>query len=267
MDFTKGNEMNQVLSKLIRNKLLYNLWAKVNKLALYGMNFGVASGYADYSGELHIIKTLKNNFKNIQEVVIFDIGANIGDYSKFIIKEYEDINYMLYMFEPSLKTFNQLNINIQNNKNISSYKIGLGDKEEKLKLYYDEDFQGDSSILKKDSHLCEDIEIDTIDNFCRNNSIKKIDFLKMDVQGYEYNILLGAKKMLDNENIKYIQFEFDEPNIENRIFFKDFWEILNEKYYIYHSLYNGLIKVEKYHCGLENFQCMNYLAILKSRSV
>ena len=72
--------------------------------------------------------------------------------------------------------------------------------------------------------------------------------------------------MINNNRIKYIQFEFDEPNIENRIFFKDFWQILNDKYDIYHSLYNGLILVESYNCELENFQYMNYLAILKNRS-
>jgi len=85
----------------------------------------------------------------------------------------------------------------------------------------------------------------------------------MDIQGYEYNILLGAKELLSRRKIQYIQFEFDEPNIENRIFFKEFWELLRGKYDIYHSLYNGLIKVENYHYSLENYSCMNYLAIRK----
>ena len=69
--------------------------------------------------------------------------------------------------------------------------------------------------------------------------------------------------MLDGGNIKFIQFEFDEPNIENRVFFKDFWNLLQKNDDIYHSLYNGLIKIEKYHYELENFNCMNYLAIRK----
>lgn len=70
--------------------------------------------------------------------------------------------------------------------------------------------------------------------------------------------------MLESGKIKAIQFEFDEPNIKNRIFFKDFWNMLHPKYDIYYSLYNGLIKIEDYHYGLENFHCMNYLAIKKS---
>jgi hypothetical protein len=51
--------MNKTVSKIIRNKLFYPLWNNLYKFSLYGMNFGVASGYPDYSGELYIIKYLK----------------------------------------------------------------------------------------------------------------------------------------------------------------------------------------------------------------
>ena len=250
--------MNQNISRIIRHKALYPFWKFLNQLSLYGMNFGVASGYADYSGELHIIKQLKNKMK---DGVIFDIGANVGDWSKFVMKEYEDINYQLYMFEPSNSSYNKMIQNITPNETIKQYKIGFGDKAETIKIYFDNEAQGSAGAFIKNSKYSENIEIDTIDNFCQRNNIEKIDFLKMDVQGYEYNILVGAKNMLKNGNIKYIQFEIDEPNIENRIFFKDFWNLLHKDYKIYHSLYNGLIEIQEYHYSIENFSCMNYLAI------
>lgn len=224
------------------------------------MNFGVASGYADYSGELYIIKQLK---KDLNNGVIFDVGANVGDWSKFVISEYEDIPHKLYMFEPSLVTFKQLKNNITESNKSFLYSIGFGDKKETLQIFYDNEAQGSASILMKDAKYSEEIQIETIDAFSKENNIEKIDFLKMDVQGYEYNILLGAKEMLSSGKIKYIQFEFDEPNIANRIFFKDFWELLHNEFEIYHSLYNGLVKIEKYHYTLENFSCMNYLAVKK----
>ena len=260
LDLEENNQMNQTLSKILRNKRFYPFWKKLNALSSYGMNFGVASGYADYSGELHIIKQLK---KDLVNGVIFDIGANVGDWSKFVIEEYQDIPYQLYMFEPSLVTFEQLKNNTSQTKSIFLYPIGFGDKKEKLQIFYDNEAQGSASILMKNAKFSEEIQIETIDGFCKEHNIERIDFLKMDVQGYEYNILLGAKEMLKSEKIKYIQFEFDEPNIENRIFFKDFWELLHAEYDIYHSLYNGLVKIEKYHYELENFSCMNYLAIKK----
>ena len=258
----KNIYMNQLLSKLMRNKIFYPLWENLNKLSSYGMNFGVASGYADYSGELYIIKQLK---KDLTHSIVFDIGANVWDWSKFVLKEYRAIPYKLYMFEPSLGTFKQLKNNIPKSDKYFLFPIGFGDKKETLQIFYDNEAQGSASILMKSGKYSEEIKIETIDNFCQENNIERIDFLKMDVQGYEYNILLGAEEMLKKGKIQFIQFEFDEPNIENRIFLKDFWDLLNKKYEIYHSLYNGLVKIEAYEFSIENFSCMNYLAILKKR--
>jgi len=252
--------MNQQISKILRNKAFYQFWKFLNRLSLYGMNFGVASGYADYSGELYIIKKLK---RNLQNGVIFDIGANVGDWSKFVIDEYQEMNYKLYMFEPSTFAYDKMIQNIQSTNNIKQFKIGFGDKSETIKIYFDEEAQGSAGAFIKDAKYSEEIQIDTIDNFCQANKIEKVDFLKMDVQGYEYNILLGSKEMIENGNIESIQFETDEPNIENRIFFKDFWNLLHKNYKIYHSLYNGLVEIKEYHYSLENFNCMNYLAIKK----
>lgn len=251
--------MKQFLSKVIRDRKFYYLWKKLNELSYYGMNFGVASGYANYSGELYIIKKVKNY---VSGGVIFDVGANVGEWSKFVMNEYEDMRYNLFLFEPSLATFNKLKENIKSRENVTMFPIGFGDKAETLKLFYNNETQGSASILKKGKYF-EDIQIETIDNFCKENNISTIDFLKMDVQGYEYNILIGAKRMLSEGRIKFIQFEFDEPNIENRIFFKDFWQILSNDFDIYQSLYNGLIKIERYDYTLENFRCMNYLAVSK----
>lgn len=253
--------MNQNISRIIRNKSFYPFWKFLNRLSLYGMNFGVASGYADYSGELNIIKRLKKNMTN---GIIFDIGANVGDWSKCVIEEYQDIDYQLYMFEPSESAYKKMVQKISSSDTIKQFKIGFGDKSEMIKIHFDYEAQGSAGAFIKDAKYSEEVQIDTIDNFCQTNKIEKISFLKMDVQGYEYNILLGAKNMLKNGSIECIQFEFDEPNIENRIFFKDFWELLHEKYEIYHSLYNGLVKIEKYHYELENYSCMNYLAVKKS---
>ncbi len=252
--------LKQFISKVIRNKVFYPFWKRLNILSQYGMNFGVASGYADYSGELYIMKKLK---KELENGVIFDIGAHVGDWSSSLINEYSDLNYILYMFEPSVKTYNKLIENIDESKNKKCHNIGFGDKEEVLTIHYDSVDQGNASILSKNTKYSEEVNITTIDSFCIQNDIKCVDFIKMDVQGYEYNILEGASDFLASGKIKFIQFEFDEPNIENRMFFRDFWNLLNDKYYIYHSLFNGLIQIKDYDYTLENYRCMNYLAIKK----
>ena len=224
------------------------------------MNYGVASGYADYSGELYIIKRLK---PYLSKGIIFDVGANVGDWSKFLIKTLPKNNYTLHLFEPTSNSYKALKKNLQKNNNLFFHPIGLGLKNESNTIYYDHIGQGSASISGKGKYS-ETIELMTLDTFCEQNGINSIDFLKIDVQGYEYNILKGADKMLAGNHIKCIQFEIDEPAIDQRIFFKDFWDLLSPKFNVYHSLFNGLVEIENYNFKKENFHCMNYLAILKT---
>ena len=152
--------LKQLISRIIRNRVFYPFWKFLHRLSSYGMNFGVASGYADYSGELYIIQQLK---KDLNNGVIFDIGANVGDWSKFVIKEYKDIPFKLYVFEPSLITFKQLKNNIFEASNVVLYPVGFGDKKEELRIFYDHEAQGSASILMKDAKFSEEIKIETID--------------------------------------------------------------------------------------------------------
>ena len=252
--------LKQIVSRFIRHKRFYSFWMYLNRLSHYGLNYGVASAYADYSGELHTIKKLK---KHKGQMVVFDIGANVGDWSKFVISEYHNIDYQLHMFEPAISTFKQLKTNIKNSDNHVFHNLALGDVRKTSTLFYDHETQGCASIVIKNADLSEQIDIKTLDEFCEEKHINNIDFLKMDVQGYEYNILLGAENMLAKGKIQYIQFEFDAPNIEQRLFFKDFWELLHDSFDIYKCLYDGLVKINEYSYELENFRCLNYLAVKK----
>lgn len=254
-----------ILSKIIRDKRFYPFWVLLNRFCLYGMNYEVSSGYADYSGELFVIRALKKYIFKSKDPVVFDVGANIGDWSKFVIDEYNGLDYKLYMFEPSKSTFKKLTSNIKESDKTKFFKMALGDAGGETTIYYDYSMQGSASILNDQNfNLSEDIRIETVDNFCKKESILKINFLKMDVQGYEFNVLTGAKEMIDAHNIDFIQFEFDSPNIENRIYFKDFYRLLSNEFILYKILFNGFVEIKEYHYRLETFMCLNYLAVRRN---
>ena len=260
-------KIKTILSKVIRDRRLYPLWVFLNRLCLYGMNYEVSSGYADYSGELFVIRTLKKYLSQDDNVIVFDVGANIGDWSKFVISEYKNIDYTLHMFEPSSSTFKMLTSNIEETKQVKFCKNAFGDKAGESTIFYDYDMQGSASIINdQDFTHSEKITIDTVDSYCEKQKIKRINFLKMDVQGYEYNVLVGAQKMIAENNIDFIQFEFDSPNIENKVYFKDFYKLLSDDYTIYKILLNGFVEIKDYHYKLETFMCLNYLAVNKNGS-
>jgi FkbM family methyltransferase len=198
--------MKTIISKFIRNKNLFKLWKFLNKLSNYGLNFGVASGYADYSGELYIIKKFKA--KNIKNPVIFDVGANIGDWSKFVLQTFNTVPFSLHMFEPVTATFKVLKEQLTEKAGITFNKLALGNEIGTLTIHFEHGTQGSAGAFIQGSQS-EEVKTVTLDAYCKENAIAHIDFLKMDVQGFEYQILKGAKELLEKKAISYIQFEID----------------------------------------------------------
>ena len=92
----------------------------------------------------------------------------------------------------------------------------------------------------------EEISLDTIDNYCEEQGIKKIHFLKLDIEGHELSALHGAKKMIANGNIYFIQFEFGGCNIDSATHFQDFYYFLKGKYRIHRILKDGLKEIRHY---------------------
>ena len=99
----------------------------------------------------------------------------------------------------------------------------------------------------------------------RKNGIEQINFLKVDVEGNEYKVFSGAQGMINQGRIKHIQLEFGGCNIDSRTFFRDFWDLLSNKYDFYRIMRDGLIKIEKYTEAHECFLYQNiYLQLNQS---
>lgn len=222
------------------------------------------------SGESYVINSvLKDYFLDVKSTV-FDVGANIGDYSKEIKKAFPQS--IIYAFEPNINTFKSLENNLSNS-DIKSFCIGLSSCTSKKNIYtYASDSQSQhASVYKEvlsDLHKAENIlkiEFETIslDEFCGKYGIEKIDFLKIDTEGHELDIILGAKKLISENRIGIIQFEFNEMNIISRVFLKDFYDAL-PSYDIYRVDSDRLIPLFNYNSSNEIFKFQNFLAISKS---
>ena len=152
---------------------------------------------------------------------IFDIGAHIGTLSSyFSIKAKE--SGKVYAFEPFPKSYNRLieNIVINDYKNIITNQIAISDKVGTSNFYYKpENLQlnslGQVSDGEKILNDSIEVKVKTIDTYCEENNISKIDFLKIDTEGYEYNVLLGSEKMLEKKAVDVIQFEISKVPLES----------------------------------------------------
>ncbi len=151
---------------------------------------------------------------NLKITGLSHFGAHIGQEVDLYLKN--NITN-IHLFEPQYKIFNQL-IKIHKEKNnLSFYNFGLGSKNMKVKINLDTAESQSSSILKPKTHLLlhqnikfegtEDIEIKIYDDL----KIKNVNFLNIDVQGYELEALIGCKNSL--RSIDYIYTEINSQEV------------------------------------------------------
>lgn len=249
---------------------LQSFWRSLYLISRAGMNFGGGSEF-DCSGELWVLEFIKRVLKDEQNLVIFDVGAHKGYYATAVLNVFQEQAKVL-CFEPSASTFKELEANLSSFKNISLFNFGFGEREETVDLYYTSTGETTASIFSKEQfhtnqsllELTEKIYLKSLDEFCRENQIKKIDFLKLDVEGNELNIVKGAKELMSSNSINFIQFEFGETNVNSRTYFRDFFYLLNPLYRIYRVLNPGLAPIDKYSHMHEVFRVTNYLAVSRT---
>ena len=159
---------------------------------------------ADYQSVLETIK---------KSGVILDIGANIGSISLYFASI--NSNAQILSFEPHPDTFSIAKENIKLNtfNNIKLLNIGLGEVKDVLKLYeVNKNNPGMNRIIAEEKKLpFKQIEIDTLDNVMLKNNITKVDFIKLDVEGYEYSVLKGGINTLYSKPVLFI--ELDDNNL------------------------------------------------------
>jgi len=131
-----------------------------------------------------------------------DIGSNIGYYA---ILESSKIgnNGMVWSIEPSPQNFETLskNIILNQRKNIRCYNIAIGEKNDTIDFLISKKSNW-SKIKNETDHIGDgdkiiQVDIMTLDSFSEENEIKKVDLLRMDVEGYERNIIEGSVNFLE----------------------------------------------------------------------
>jgi FkbM family methyltransferase len=166
-------------------------------------------------------------------MTVFDVGANVGEiallFSRFVGSMGE-----VHAFEASRSTFEKLTqvCQLVGHSQIVLNNKAVADQEGISKLYvYDDNHSAWNSLADRPLHeygidvtpiRIEEVETVTIDGYCQENNISHIDLLKIDVEGAEYQVLLGCRQMLESQCIRCCVFEFgattfDMGNSPNKI--------------------------------------------------
>jgi len=158
-------------------------------------------------------------------MTVFDVGANIGELS-LLFSRFVGTTGKVHAFEASSSTYQKLSTvcKLTGRKQIVLNQSAVADKSGKLRLHvYDDDYSGWNSLANRPLEqygidikpdYIEDVEAITIDDYCEKHHITAIDLLKIDVEGAEYQVLLGARQMLERQGIRCCVFEFGQTTFD-----------------------------------------------------
>ncbi len=131
-------------------------------------------------------------------MTVLDIGANIGETSMAFSKLTGSAG-KVFSFEPDPETFKRLSDHLALNKcsNVTPVNKGLGKEEGEMLLEEGENNSGGNRIAPGQQHnKGKKITLTTLDKFSSLQPFKQINFIKIDVEGYEHHVLLGAEETI-----------------------------------------------------------------------
>ncbi len=217
------------------------------------------------NGELYIINSIKQYYGN-QKLIIFDVGANRGQYANLINQHIA--NSTIHCFEIVPQTFSLLTKNLSLKTNIILNNFGLSDTDriEEVTWFTKEDSGSSINPLPWQSNSQKlTCQVVSGDDYCQNNSIDKIDLLKIDTEGHELSVLNGFKNLIKSEKISLIQFEYGFTYIPSRTTLGDIYQLLTPCGYSIGRLYPQGVGFKQYDLFEdETFKAGNYIAIHQS---
>jgi FkbM family methyltransferase len=181
------------------------------------------------------------------EMVCVDVGANIGLMTLMFSQMAP--SGVIHSFEPSLKLYTVLSKNIQANKlkNCILYKMALGDTDSVVRF---DETVADDTTFKMSVYGNTDVEQKRLDTVFKD--VQRIDFMKIDVEGYELEVLLGGTETLRKTKLLFIEFISDNQKNTNHSE-KLLIETL-EKYFTIYTLDDDLHEVPFVYSGEATYQ-------------
>lgn len=153
------------------------------------------------------------------DAVCLDVGANIGIYSCVLSRLAAEV----HAFEPVRHIRQKLQINAALNgaRNLTINPFAMGDRPGELEMFQVKEgqYRGGTSTLVANNNVSdmgeaafdrEIVQVSTLDTYCA--AFKRLDFVKIDVEGFELNVLRGARETLDRLS-PAILFEHDQPRL------------------------------------------------------
>ena len=225
---------------------------------------GDCNGDMETNGELRVMRQYLPGCS-----VVFDVGAHTGEWSRLALQIKPDL--VIHCFEPARDNFDHLIRNVSS-PNVTCNPFGLSSERGERPLFIYRSAPGLHSLYQrrgledgwglKTPQETETVKLDTLEDYCAERKIDRIDFLKVDVEGHELEVFKGGRSLFEDGRIGMIQFEYGGCNIDSRVLLRDIFEFFEELNYSFFKILPDRLKpFRRYDQRLENFKYQNWILI------
>lgn len=214
-------------------------------------------------------RVLTNLIPKFQEPVLFDVGANLGDWTAEVLALGSTTTVHAFELVPDIS--DTLSSRFATDARVQVNGFGLFDVDSVVPIQYFPEKSTVSGIISSgddaaDGAVIVEHRVQTGDAYCSEHAVGCIDLLKVDTEGVDLAVLRGFQEMLAEQRVNVVQFEHGSISADRGTRLLDFYELLTPLGYRIGKIYPRYVDF-KPHGGQrdEEFVGLNYLAVLADR--
>lgn len=223
------------------------------------------------NGEHFLMKGLLEYYSkasNIDPLIIFDVGANIGKYTDEASKlaHQQKIAFKIHCFEPLKVNYEVLKSKFNEEQHVKINCFGLSNKKVSANIYFRDDNYEIASLYNRNLEMyhskltnSEVIALETGSEYMTNNNVGKVNLLKVDVEGHELFALKGFEDKI--QNVDFVQFEYGNCNIDSNTRLSEIYDFLSNNGFKIGKIMPKHIEIQDYSKQMEDYTYSNFLAI------
>ncbi len=162
----------------------------------------------EQNGEVSLIRLVASTSSTF-----IDVGANVGNWTQIFLEIIPELKQGL-LLEPSEAALTRLKKQFNHLEKLEIIPVAVSDTEGEM-TFYEEPNSGECSSLvpgfSNSQAEKRTVKVTTIDRIVESYQLDYVDFLKIDTEGYDLHVIRGASKLLQQQKIGFIQFEYNSP--------------------------------------------------------
>ena len=196
----------------------------------------------------------------------FDVGSFAGQWAKLVLELNSQAE--VHCFEVVEHLSSKLEHDLADRPNVVVNRVGLWSDDGNLTGHFVDDLPTMSSLVQAvwqytgDDSTTFDVKVERGDEYCARAGVTHIDFLKVDVEGGEFEVVRGFERLFREGQIDVVQFEYGPLTLAAKNSLHGFYDFFSDMGMVLGKIYPRYVKLmDRYYPGLDDFRWANYVAL------